>query len=247
MSPEQALGQPLDARSDIFSFGVVLYEVLAGQRPFAGASDLDVLHAIIHRAAGPLPEDVPLPLRMVVEKALEKDPADRFQSMRDMVVDLRRVVRQSAEAPAPQLATMPRSSARTTLAGAGRRTRRRPRGCGRAVRVPIPPTRRAGPPRVHAAHQLRRLRHVAGALAGRPHAGVHPGARARSAAVRGRFTSSFCPTASRCSSRSDNLSEDEPEVLAGRGADCVLDPPMAVVRGWTPGSCPCLVGSRGCS
>ena len=108
MSPEQALGQPLDARSDIFSFGVVLYEVLAGQRPFIGASDPDVLHAIIHRPAGPLPEAVPLPVRMVVEKALEKDPADRFQSMRDMVVDLRRVVRQSAEAP-PGLAATPRS------------------------------------------------------------------------------------------------------------------------------------------
>ena len=108
MSPEQASGQPLDARSDIFSFGVVLYEVLAGQRPFTGASDLDVLHAVVHRAAEPLPEDVPLPLRMVVEKALEKDPADRFQSMRDMVVDLRRVVRQSAEAP-PGLAAPPRS------------------------------------------------------------------------------------------------------------------------------------------
>jgi len=99
MSPEQASGQALDARSDIFSFGVVLYEVLAGQRPFTGASDPDVLHAIIHRPAGSLPEDVPLSLRMVVEKALEKDPADRFQSMRDMVVDLRRAVRQGAEAP----------------------------------------------------------------------------------------------------------------------------------------------------
>lgn len=118
MSPEQASGQPLDARSDIFSFGVVLYEVLAGQRPFTGASDPDVLHAIIHRPAGPLPEEVPLPLRMVVEKALEKDPADRFQSMRDMVVDLRRVVRQSTEAP-QGLASMPRSKhAFTWLAAA---------------------------------------------------------------------------------------------------------------------------------
>src|SRR6266508_4414290 len=78
MSPEQAVGRPVDARSDIFSFGAVLYEVLAGRRPFAGASDVDVLHAVVHRAAEPLPENVPLPLRMLLEKALEKDPADRF-------------------------------------------------------------------------------------------------------------------------------------------------------------------------
>jgi len=106
MSPEQAMGQPLDVRSDIFSFGVVLYEMLAGRRPFTGQSDLDVLHAVIHNATEPLSETVALALRMVVEKALEKDPADRFQSMRDMVVDLRRVARQSAEVP---LAT-PRAS-----------------------------------------------------------------------------------------------------------------------------------------
>jgi serine/threonine protein kinase len=99
MSPEQAAGEPIDVRGDIFSFGVVLYEVLAGQRPFTGTSALDVLQAIIHRPAGPLPDEVPLSLRMVVEKALEKDPANRFQSMREMVVDLRRLVRQSAEAP----------------------------------------------------------------------------------------------------------------------------------------------------
>lgn len=99
MSPEQALGQPLDIRSDIFSFGAVLYEALAGERPFTGPSDVAVLNAIVHQPAAPLPESVPLPLRMVVEKALEKDPADRFQSMHDLVVDLRRVVRQSAEGP----------------------------------------------------------------------------------------------------------------------------------------------------
>ena len=100
MSPEQASGDPVDARSDIFSFGVVLYEMIAGRRPFAGANDLEVLQTIKHAAAPPLAEDVLTALRGVVEKALEKDPADRYQSMREMVVDLRRLMRPPTEAPA---------------------------------------------------------------------------------------------------------------------------------------------------
>jgi serine/threonine protein kinase/tetratricopeptide (TPR) repeat protein len=100
MSPEQASGGPVDARSDIFSFGVVLYEMIAGRRPFAGANELEVLQTIKHAAAPALAEDVPTALRGVVEKALEKDPADRYQSMREMVVDLRRLMRPPTEAPA---------------------------------------------------------------------------------------------------------------------------------------------------
>ena len=104
MSPEQASGTPTDARSDIFSFGVVLYELLAGRRPFDGDTDVERLQAIVQRPAPPLAEscpDLPVVLRMTVEKALEKDPAERYQSMRDLVVDLRRMARQSAEAAAP--------------------------------------------------------------------------------------------------------------------------------------------------
>ena len=97
MSPEQASGRPTDARSDIFSFGVVLYELLAGRRPFQGTTDLELLQTIIHSAAPPLGDDVPLPLRMVVEKALENAPADRYQSTRDLAVDLRRLARKSAD------------------------------------------------------------------------------------------------------------------------------------------------------
>lgn len=108
MSPEQASGRPGDARSDIFSFGIVLYELLAGRRPFSGATELEVLQTIVHKAAPPLGNEIPAPLRAVVEKALEKDPADRYQSMREMVVDLRRLARQSGEITTPDsVATAP--------------------------------------------------------------------------------------------------------------------------------------------
>ena len=100
MSPEQASGQPLDSRSDIFSFGVVLYEMLSGRRPFGGQTDLEVLKTIIHGELPPLSEEVPEAYRNVVEKALEKSPAERYQSMREMVVDLRRGQR-SQRLPAP--------------------------------------------------------------------------------------------------------------------------------------------------
>jgi predicted Ser/Thr protein kinase len=101
MSPEQAAGQPVDARSDIFSFGVVLYELLAGRRPFEGTTDLERLQALVSRPAPPLAEsslDVPVGLRNVVEKALEKDPAERYQTARELVVDLRRLTRVTASA-----------------------------------------------------------------------------------------------------------------------------------------------------
>lgn len=97
MSPEQASGKPLDARSDIFSFGVVLYELLGGTRPFEGANDLEVLQKIIHGTPAELQAKVPLALKNVVEKAVEKDPADRYQTMQDMAVDLRRLGRKSGE------------------------------------------------------------------------------------------------------------------------------------------------------
>jgi serine/threonine protein kinase/Tol biopolymer transport system component len=98
MSPEQASGRSTDARSDIFSFGVVLYELLAGRRPFEGATDLELLQTVIHGSPAPLPADFPLALRMIVEKALERAPAERYQSTGDFVVDLRRLARASEEA-----------------------------------------------------------------------------------------------------------------------------------------------------
>jgi TolB-like protein len=94
MSPEQAQGLPLDGRSDVYSFGLVLHELLSGQRPDA-ARALEQRHG---RTAAPLPplgDGLPAELRSLVVKALEHDPVDRYQTMRELVVDLRRIVRRS--------------------------------------------------------------------------------------------------------------------------------------------------------
>jgi eukaryotic-like serine/threonine-protein kinase len=105
MSPEQVSGQNLDGRSDIFSFGVVLYEMVTGRRPFSGKTDLEVMQRVIHGSPEPLGPEVPQALRNVVEKALEKDAAERYQTARDLVVDLRRLGRQkTGEAAAVSVA-----------------------------------------------------------------------------------------------------------------------------------------------
>jgi dipeptidyl aminopeptidase/acylaminoacyl peptidase len=102
MSPEQASGHPVDARSDIFSFGTVLYELFAGKRPFSATSDLEELQRIVHGTPEPLTGEIPVRLRMVVEKALEKDPAERYQTAREMVIDLRRASRQTGSGDAAE-------------------------------------------------------------------------------------------------------------------------------------------------
>ena len=97
MSPEQAAGGRTDARSDVFSFGVLLYEMLAGRRPFEGSSGIEVLQAILGASAPSLGSGIPAPVGALVEKALEKKPQDRYQTMQEMVVDLRRLLRQTGE------------------------------------------------------------------------------------------------------------------------------------------------------
>ena len=88
MSPEQAEGKPLDARSDIFSFGAVLYQMVTGRRPFAGESLMATMAAVLRQDPEPLPEHLPRELRQVIEKCLRKDLRRRAQSMADIRVAL---------------------------------------------------------------------------------------------------------------------------------------------------------------
>ena len=89
MSPEQASARPLDARTDIFSLGVILYELLSGQRPFRGNSQIETLHAIIHDHPPKLAGMSPW-IQDVLDKALAKDPKERYQHAGDLALDLRR-------------------------------------------------------------------------------------------------------------------------------------------------------------
>src|SRR5689334_5129860 len=92
MAPEQIRGETVDARADVFALGIVLYELATGKRPFAGETHMDVGHAILREQPRPLSSlraDVPSDLDRIVNRCLEKNPRERFQTALDVANELR--------------------------------------------------------------------------------------------------------------------------------------------------------------
>src|SRR5712692_10340569 len=102
MSPEQATGRKVDARSDVFSFGAMLYEMVTGRRAFAGNSSAETLAAVLReqpKAPSELTPDVPRDLEKVILRCLQKDPDRRFQHMADVKVELQEIKEESDSQP----------------------------------------------------------------------------------------------------------------------------------------------------
>jgi eukaryotic-like serine/threonine-protein kinase len=106
MAPEQIRGGEVDARSDIFSFGVVLYEMLTGRIPFVGDHEAAMMYSIMNDSPQPVQKfrpDLSSEVLHIINRALEKDPEDRYQSMLDMVIDLRRARKESSRVSRPAM------------------------------------------------------------------------------------------------------------------------------------------------
>ena len=123
MSPEQARGEAVDSRTDIWSHGIVLYEMVAGRLPFASGDAHAVLHSIIYSPHEPLTAvrtDVPTELDRIVGKSLSKNPGERYQHVDDLLVDLRTLDKQwkaGAGTATPLLTPGPRRSRRKQVTG----------------------------------------------------------------------------------------------------------------------------------
>jgi hypothetical protein len=110
MSPEQASGQPADFRSDQFSFGTILYEMLTGRKAFERKTSVETLSAIIREDPEPLESvspKTPAPLRWIIERCLEKNPDDRYASTKDLARDLKQLAHHLSDSSAIQAAPPP--------------------------------------------------------------------------------------------------------------------------------------------
>jgi eukaryotic-like serine/threonine-protein kinase len=119
MSPEQAMGEELDGRTDLFSLGIVLYEMATGRMPFSGTTTAAIFDSILHRAPVPpiqLNPQLPPRLETILDKALEKDPKLRYQAASDFRVDLQRLKRESDSHPSVHAVETPSEPASVVAA-----------------------------------------------------------------------------------------------------------------------------------
>ena len=121
MSPEQVLCAKIGHRSDIFSFGVLLYEMATGRQAFSGGGSTEIMERIVHghpEAIGRLNYEVPADLERIIRKCLEKNPDSRYQSGRDLLIDLRNLRRDTTSQERPLLVVRRRRSIPLSIAAA---------------------------------------------------------------------------------------------------------------------------------
>jgi serine/threonine protein kinase len=126
MAPEQLQGSDVDGRADIFSLGVVLYEMLAGMTPFRGDHEAALMYSIVNDEPTPIQKhrpEISSEFVHILNRALEKDPGDRYQSMAEMVIDLRRLKKETSRvfrtAPVQGITLTKKTSKKTLLSVAG--------------------------------------------------------------------------------------------------------------------------------
>jgi serine/threonine-protein kinase len=135
MAPEQIQGSDVDARSDIFSFGIVLFEMLGGRTPFRGEHDAAMMYSIMNEEPESILKyrpDLPAEFDRIIRRALEKDPEDRYQSVADMISELRREQKKSGRvirptepvpmaSPATQTVSQPSVEMKTSSGGGNKK------------------------------------------------------------------------------------------------------------------------------